>query len=163
MPTDASPDLIVRRVMPVDLRATAELIVRSFEQRGIATDGESVRNAAQAALEDAQRVLVIGAYHENQPGFAHGKMVGVLAMNLIVSVQHAGEMGFIETLFVRPDYRRRGLGRRMLAEVLAFCSGRGVRAIEIALGDGDDPAAAHALYGELGFRPVESRRLQRRA
>jgi GNAT superfamily N-acetyltransferase len=155
-------DLIVRQVMPVDLRATAELLVNANKSRGRTSDAGEVRNAVQQVLEDSQRVLVIGAYHENQPGFAHGKMVGVLVMNVLTSVEHAGQVGWIETLFVKPDYRRCGLGERMLKQTLDWSDTRGLRALDLELGgEGHEPAAAEHLYQKHGFRPIQSSRLTR--
>ncbi len=154
-------DLIVRQVMPVDLRATAELLVHSFRQRGHTIDAGQVRNAVQAVLEDSQRVLVIGAYHENQPGFAHGKMVGILVMNVLTRVELAGQVGWIETLFVRPDYRRHGLGERMLKQALDWSAARGLRGLDLEVGDGSDPEAAGRLYDKHGFRTVRSTHLSR--
>ncbi|MSP63507.1 MAG: GNAT family N-acetyltransferase [Myxococcales bacterium] len=155
--------LIIRRVMPVDLRATAELLVSELKQRGRELDPAAVRNAVQATLEDAQGVLVIGAYHENQPGFAHGKMVGVLIMTVTMSIEHAGEVGWIENLYVRADYRRRGLAERMLRQVLTFAETRGLRALDLEVGDSDghDPEAAAHLYTKHGFRKIPSARLRR--
>lgn len=155
-------DLIVRQVMPVDLRATAELLVKAVESRGRNADAAQVRNAVQEALEDAQRVLVIGAYHENQPGFAHGKMVGALVMNVLTSVEAGGQVGWIETLFVRDDYRRRGLGERMLKQALDWADARGLRGLDLEVGEGHVPDAAERLYHKHGFRPIRSSRLTRR-
>src|SRR5262249_39118956 len=120
---------------------------------------DRVRNTVQSALEDSQRVLVVGAYHENQPGFAHGKMVGVLVMSSIPSIEHAGELGWIETLFVRPDYRKLGLGEQMLAQALTWSRTRGFRHLDLEVGEGDDSAAAARLYQKHGFRARASSRL----
>ncbi len=155
-------DLIVRQVMPVDLRATAELLVKAVEARGRHADPAEVRNAAQEALEDAHRVLVIGAYHENQPGFAHGKMVGVLVMNVLTSVEAAGQVGWIETLFVREDYRRRDLGERMLKQAMDWAGARGLRALDLEVGEGHASEAAQHLYRKHGFRVIHSTRMTHR-
>ncbi len=82
--------LVVRRISGVDLRAATELFVHQQRTRGNADlSEERLRPAVQAALEDADRVLMVGAFHEGLPGFQHGKMVGVLMMNLLVSLEHA--------------------------------------------------------------------------
>ena len=164
MPSVEKKDLLVRRVLPVDLRACAELLVKSLERRAAdgnrrLPDADRVRNTVQSALEDSQRTLVVGAYHENQPGFAHGKMVGVLVMTAVPSIEHAGELGWIETLFVRPDYRRLGLGEQMLAQALTWSRTRGFRHVDLEVGAGDEAAAAASLYQKHGFRARSSSRL----
>ncbi len=161
--TDKTTDqLVVRRISGVDLRAATELFLHQQKTRGnLGLSEDVLRPAVQAALEDSDRVLLLGAFHEGLPGFQHGKMVGVLMLNLLVSLEHAGEVGWIEELFVRPDYRSRGLATRLLDLALAWADGRGLRALDVEIGevgDGDDPAAAGHLYTKKGFGRVERAR-----
>jgi ribosomal protein S18 acetylase RimI-like enzyme len=166
--TTSTPDrLVVRRISGVDLRAATELFLHQQRSRGnAALSEEKLRPAVQAALEDADRVLMVGAFHEGLPGFAHGKMVGVLMLNLLVSLEHAGEVGWIEELYVRPDYRKRGLATRLLDLALDWAEARGLRAVDLEVGlesggEHDAAAAAH-LYEKKGFRKVARARLQKR-
>jgi ribosomal protein S18 acetylase RimI-like enzyme len=129
-----------------------------MRQRGRELDAGAVRNAVQQALED-QHVLVVGAYHENQPGFAHGKMVGVLVMSVGLSIEHAGEAGWVKTLYVRPEYRRRGLAEKMLRQALAWSETRGLRALDLEFGEAHESEATRRLYEKHGFHPVQLTRL----
>jgi ribosomal protein S18 acetylase RimI-like enzyme len=162
----ASDRLVVRRISGVDLRAATELFSHQQRSRGNeALSEEKLRPAVQAALEDADRVLLVGAFHEGLPGFAHGKMVGVLMLNLLVSLEHAGEVGWIEELYVRPDYRKRGLATRLLELALGWAEARGLRAVDLEVGlEGSEhePAAAQHLYQKKGFGKVGRARLQKR-
>lgn len=159
-PVDPSdPNLIVRRVLPVDLRATCELIIEQLRGRGRAPDVEQARRAVLAALEDAHNVLVVGAYHEGQPGFAHGKMVGVLSMNVLMSLEQAGEIGWIETLHVKPAYRRLGLAARLIGQARTWGTGRGLRALEVEISEEHEAAAAEHLYRKHGFNLVRRSRM----
>ena len=157
----SEPQLIVRRIGGVDLRAATELF--AFQQRGYGrdVDADRLRPAVQAALEDSDRVLVVGAFHEGLPGFAHGKMVGVLMMTVLTSLEHMGEVGWIEQLYVREDYRRKKLGDRLLSTALEWGTGRGLRALDVEIGERHDPAAAQALYGKKGFGQVQRTRLSK--
>jgi GNAT superfamily N-acetyltransferase len=157
----SEPQLIVRRIGGVDLRAATELFMQQQRGYGREIDADRLRPAVQAALEDSDRVLVVGAFHEGLPGFAHGKMVGVLMMTVLVSLEHAGEVGWIEQLYVREDYRRKGLGDRLLATALEWSAGRGLRALDVDIGDKHDPAAAQALYGKKGFAEIRRTRLSK--
>lgn len=161
----SSPTLVVRRISGVDLRQAVELLAHARSARG-GSDSDALRPAVQAALEDSDHVLALGAYHEGLPGFQHGKMVGVLVMTVLISVEHAGEMGWIEELFVREDYRRRGLGDQLLGQALAWAQARGMRALDLELRDTDPPtdgvhSPATELLGRHGFRRFERARLQR--
>ncbi len=115
----------------------------------------------QAALEDEARTLVIGAFHEGLPGFAHGKMVGVLVMTVVSSLEHAGEVGWIEELYVRDDYRRKGLGERLLGQALDWAQARGLRALDLEIAEGHELGAAEHLYIRHGFKKIHRERLTR--
>jgi GNAT superfamily N-acetyltransferase len=147
--------LIVRRVSGVDLRAAVELLVH--QQR--AHNEDELRPVVQAALEDSDRTLVLGAFHEGLPGFAHGKMVGVLMMNVVTSLEHAGEVGWIEELFVRADYRKRGLGQRLLSQAMGWSEARGLRALDLEVGEKHEPEPATRLYQKQGFQRIQRARL----
>ncbi len=151
--------LVVRRVSGVDLRATVELLVQRDRQAKIERSEHDLRPAVQAALEDSDRTLVLGAYHEGLPGFAHGKMVGFLSMSVFFSIGHAGEVGWIEELFVRPDYRKKELGSRLLNLALEWARGRGLRTLEVEVGAEHETDAANKLYFQRGFVRVQRARL----
>ena len=154
--------LIVRRISGVDLRAATELFLHQQRSRGNEHLSEDrLRPAVQAALEDADRVLMVGAFHEGLPGFAHGKMVGVLMCNLLMSLEHAGEVGWIEELYVRTDYRKKGLATRLLDLSLDWAQARGLRALDLEIGDGHEPTAATHLYAKKGFTKVNRSRLHK--
>jgi len=162
-PQPSDRQLVVRRISGVDLRAATELFLHQQRTRG--NEGlseERLRPAVQAALEDADRVLMVGAFHEGLPGFQHGKMVGVLMLNLLVSLEHAGEVGWIEELYVRPDYRKNGLATRMLDLCLDWAAARGLRALDLEIGEPDSPDAATRLYAKKGFSRIHRSRLHKR-
>jgi GNAT superfamily N-acetyltransferase len=158
----SEPNLIVRRVSGVDLRPAVELLVHQAKAHGHGAAADHLRPTVQAMLEDSERTLMIGAFHEGLPGFQHGKMVAVLLMNVFFSLEHAGEAGWIEELFVREDYRKRGLARRLLEQAIEWSQGRGVRAVDLELGDGHEPAAADHLYIQRGFGKLHRTRLSLR-
>jgi ribosomal protein S18 acetylase RimI-like enzyme len=161
-PVPSIEQLVVRRITGVDLRAATELFVHQQRSRGNqALSEERLRPAVQAALEDADRVLMVGAFHEGLPGFQHGKMVGVLMLNLLVSLEHAGEVGWIEELYVRSDYRRKGLATRLLDLAMDWAQARGLRALDLEIGEGHEGDAAGHLYYKQGFSKIQRSRLQK--
>ncbi len=152
--------LVVRRVTGVDLRGSVELLVHQQETLGREVNADKLRPAVQAVLEDSSRTLVAAAFHEGLPGFAHGKMVGIFVMHVLPSIEHAGEVGWIQKLYVRDDYRKSGLGNRLLDEGLTWARGRGLRALDVEMGEtGDVTEAAEHLYGKKGFRRIARVRL----
>jgi ribosomal protein S18 acetylase RimI-like enzyme len=158
-----SEQLIVRRVLAVDLRAATEIFSHQTRAHGRDVEPDALRPVVQALLEDGDRTLMIGAYHEGLAGFAHGKMVGVLMMHIQQSLSAQGEVGWIEELFVRPEYRRKGLGDKMLKQALEWAAGRGLRGIDLEVGDGHELEAAQKLYSKAGFEVVKRTRLHKGA
>lgn len=63
-----------------------------------------------------------------------------------------GAAGWIGGMATAPPYRRRGLGRRVMAAALEAASQRGCRTVGLEVVDRN--AAAIALYRELGFATV---------
>jgi GNAT superfamily N-acetyltransferase len=60
---------------------------------------------------------------------------------------------YLEDLFVRPEWRGRGLGRRLLARVARVARDRGCLRLEWAVLDWNESAIA--FYKGLGARPLE--------
>jgi ribosomal-protein-alanine N-acetyltransferase len=77
---------------------------------------------------------------------AGGDAVAYGGMWLMVDEAH------VTTFAVRPDWRRRGIGARLLLELLSLAGAVGARVatLEVRLSN----RAARALYGRFGFRPV---------
>jgi GNAT superfamily N-acetyltransferase len=155
----SDPLLVVRRVSGVDLRATVELLVHQQRAHGNEISEDELRPVVQATLEDSDRTLALGAFHEGLPGFAHGKMVGVLMMTVTLSLEHAGEVGWIDELFVRNDYRKKGLAQRMLAMAMGWAEARGLRALDLEVGEKHEPEPATRLYQKQGFQRIQRARL----
>jgi GNAT superfamily N-acetyltransferase len=59
---------------------------------------------------------------------------------------------YLEDLFVRPDLRGRGVGRRLLSTLATLAIARGCGRFEWSVLDWNEPA--HAFYRKLGARPM---------
>ena len=66
-----------------------------------------------------------------------------------------GGIGQVETLFVHPEYRRRGIATALLARGVADCRERGAGPVILAADAGDTPKA---MYAALGWRPLAVKR-----
>ncbi len=57
----------------------------------------------------------------------------------------------LEDLLVRPEYRSRGVGTRLLLHAEALCRERGLAHVGLGVNSADNPRAC-ALYQRLGYR-----------
>jgi ribosomal protein S18 acetylase RimI-like enzyme len=97
-----------------------------------------------ALLRDDSRGAVWIVFHDSEPA-------GYVVLITRFSMEYGGLDAFIDDLFIRPAYRRRGLGRAALRALFAECERREVRAVHVEVGH--DNVAAQALYGSYGLEP----------
>jgi GNAT superfamily N-acetyltransferase len=76
--------------------------------------------------------------------------VGYVVFTFRFSMEFGGADAFIDDLFVRPKYRRRGAGRAMLAAAFDEIRLRGMLAVHVETGY--ENVAAKALYGSFGLQ-----------
>ncbi len=119
-----------------DIAALIDLLAAQLSEHGLAAGREQIRRGIEVAFETGAPLLVARA-------------VGACLANRIASVEHGGTVLFIEELYVAPDARRRGVARAILSRLLADSRASGMRAIELEVDEGHEPAGA--LYRSLGF------------
>lgn len=82
-----------------------------------------------------------------------GGVLGLIDDELIA--HHGTQRGYIDAVFTRPAWRRRGLARAALAEALVRLRARGMTSAFLEV-DGLNPNQAMGLYEALGFSVVSS-------
>ncbi|HEX2034807.1 MAG TPA: GNAT family N-acetyltransferase [Chloroflexota bacterium] len=80
-----------------------------------------------------------------------GEVVGHLELLLCDETPPLGRYGHVETLEVREDRRRLGIGRALLVHAVELTRAAGGTRLEVWTGD--DNAPARALYAAAGFTP----------
>ena len=63
-------------------------------------------------------------------------------------------LGNILNVYTRPEYRRRGLGRRLTESAVDWCRANGVATVILHASD-----EGRELYGALGFKPTNEMRM----
>jgi ribosomal protein S18 acetylase RimI-like enzyme len=76
-----------------------------------------------------------------------GRVVGVAVLAYRLSVSATGPFASIEDLYVKPDARRRGVGRALLEAVGRSCAAGGVSYVEVQVEDEE----AATFYGAFGY------------
>ncbi len=71
-------------------------------------------------------------------------------------LQSVGEESELHTFAVKPEFRRRGIGRMLLDHMIEQAKGRGTTRVFLQVRPSNTPA--RTLYGSLGFSAVGVRR-----
>jgi GNAT superfamily N-acetyltransferase len=108
-------------------------------------NGEPVPDEFVAALREAVKEGEL----EVLIARAGGRVVGVAVLAYRLNIAAAELFASIEDLYVRPDERRRGVGRALLEAVEWRCASRHVSYVEVQV---EDEKAA-AFYAALGYEP----------
>ena len=86
---------------------------------------------------------------------ADGEAIGYVALTLGYSLEYFGRDAFIDEIYIRENYRGRGIGGRTLQFVEVQARRLGVHALHLEVERENEQA--HALYGKQGFEEQPSR------
>lgn len=138
---------MIRPARPADVPVIYQLIrdLAAYEKALPEVTGTE-QDLHRALLADPPAVFAHVAEHD-------GEVVGFALWFLSFSTW-AGQHGiYLEDLYVRPDMRRFGLGRALLAELARICVERGYPRLEWWVLDWNQPA--RAFYAALGAAEMD--------
>jgi [ribosomal protein S18]-alanine N-acetyltransferase len=101
------------------------------------------RSFRYEVTENHNAVLWVAETRSDKGSPTTSQIVGMVVIWLIVDEAHIG------TIAVHPDYRRQGIGRRLLAISLLECQARGALSALLEVRRGN--LAAQKLYQQFGF------------
>jgi GNAT superfamily N-acetyltransferase len=137
-----------------DLPQLVELLGQLFEQ-----EAEFTPDAAkqEAALKLIFANPSFGRLYVAKDG---PKVVAMASLLYTVSTAEGGKAGLFEDLVVRPDYRKQGIGAKLLEHVIAQARAEGL--VRITLLTDMQNEQAQVLYRRLGFvgSPMKPMRLK---
>jgi len=83
---------------------------------------------------------------------ANDEVVGVCQVLLLPHVQHRGGLcAEVESVHVREDWRRRGVGRALTGAAESFAVAHGCYRVQLT--SHESRAGAHLFYASLGYEP----------
>jgi ribosomal protein S18 acetylase RimI-like enzyme len=85
-----------------------------------------------------------------------GGTIGHVVLTTRYTMEHGGLSAYIDDLFVRPAFRRKGVGRALLRELFRECRRRGCKSVQVEVAPGNVPALG--LYTAFGLLPHEESR-----
>jgi len=83
--------------------------------------------------------------------------VGHMVVTLRYGMEYGGSIACLDDLFVRADWRNRGLSTAALNELRNFCQTAGIRALTVEVGFNNGPG--QAVYRRAGFVEATNRQL----
>ena len=81
-----------------------------------------------------------------------GKKIGWAYLYIVFQDRHREPYGFIENIYVAPDYRNRGLGSMIVRRVIVEAKKR--KCYKLIGTSREANTAAHRFYRRLGFRKM---------
>jgi GNAT superfamily N-acetyltransferase len=90
---------------------------------------------------------------------SEGQILGVAVLAYRPNIPAGALFASIEDLYVRPEARRRGVGRALLIAANERCAARGVSYVEVQVED----EAAESFYASLGYEPEAGTRILSRS
>ncbi len=133
-------------IVPATELAGALKLLEEF-LRGSEPVPEAFVGQLREAVE-AENLEVLAAWEER-------RVMGVAVLAYRLNVSAAGLFASIEDLYVRPESRRRGVGRALLEAVAERCTIRGVSYVEAQVEDEE----AAGFYSALGYETDSGVRL----
>ena len=138
-------DIHIRRATVADTEIIAQhCAAMAAETENLALDRDRLRRGVEAVLQDPSK----GFYTVAE---ADGAVVGQMMVTLEWSDWRNGTFWWLQSVYVQPEYRRRGVYRQLYERVLEAARARkdicGLR-----LYVSQENAAAQQVYARLGMR-----------
>lgn len=125
------------------------LLTAQLVEHDIETSADLLHEVVTAVLSDARHGFIFVASDGDEA-------VGVSYAASHFSAEHGGIVGWLEELYVRPDWRGRGVGSALLEATIARAQELHWRGLELEVVVGHERAAA--LYLRHGFMALRRTR-----
>lgn len=145
MSSIAPRSVFVEQATIGDCKECAALLMQQLIEHGAKPVEEGLLTVLKQVVSDPAHGFVLLA-RENR------MVIGVAYLAIILSAEHCGKAGWLEELYVLPEYRFKGVGGALITAVIERARGLGVIAIDLEV----DAAHRRAggLYRRFGFRPL---------
>lgn len=134
---------IIERAGPADIPALVELMRQFYSESSYSLDREWATASFEQLLQGDARGAAWIARQGAEPA-------GHVVLALRHSMEFGGCAGVIDDLFVRPQFRRQGVGAALMTALFDACRDLHVAALHVEVGPSN--VAALALYQTFGLR-----------
>ncbi|MDQ2728209.1 MAG: GNAT family N-acetyltransferase [Actinomycetota bacterium] len=155
----SDPVIVVRPALLTDSDEVMHLAGLMYEAMGVDASGAAWRSAGTDALASrlGHDAAVYVAEHPGAPGRLVACGGGTISVRLPGPHNPHPASGYIQWISTDPEWRSRGLARRIMVALLDWYDRKGVRSVELHA-----TATGEPLYCSLGFVEGPYRALRRR-
>lgn len=139
----------IRKATLEDVPALVAMMREFYAESDYPLDRDWAAGSFQALLRDEAFGAAWIVSRDSEPA-------GYVVLTVRFSMEYGGLDAFVDDLFVRTEFRRRGLARALLKALFDECARRRVLAVHVEVGQDND--AAKALYGGFGLKPGDDGR-----
>lgn len=133
-----------------DAEKLIDLMRAFYAESGFSLDPQWAREAFHRLFDNPALGCVWLALQRGAPA-------GHAVLTLRYTMEHGALSGYIDDLFVQPAFRRQGIARALLSELVAECRRRGCRSMYVEVGNQNVPAIK--LYEQIGLKPFQDGRV----
>ena len=69
-----------------------------------------------------------------------GEIIGMCSVQTLISTAEGGPVGLLEDVIVRKKHRGKGIGKRLLSEVVGWCAGKNISRLQLLRDVDNEPA-----------------------
>ena len=131
------------------MEAAVTLLSAQLREHDLETSIEALRGVTRAVISDPRHGFILLAA-------AEGEFIGIAYAAAHLSAEHGGIIGWLEELYVLPEWRSHGVGSLLLGEVITRARDLGWRGLELEVVAGHERAVS--LYRRHGFHPLSRAR-----
>jgi ribosomal protein S18 acetylase RimI-like enzyme len=135
----------VSRLALPQIDVALELLAAQLKEHGIEAENRRIREVMEKVISDERRGFILAATDMNE------KILGVAYCSSFLGLEHEGESGWLEELYVLPEWRQQGVGTGLVAEAIRIAKARGWRALDLEVEA--DHQRVVSLYARHGFQP----------
>jgi GNAT superfamily N-acetyltransferase len=152
------PSIHIRKGAPSDLPMAAHHRISMMTSMGIG-DPSAYESYAMEFQDFARRAMEDQTYHQWLAETDTGKVVSGAAAFVVPWPGNPRDRQqkrvYILNVFTEPEYRRHGIARAMLQEIIAWCRSQGFTSVRLVSSEMGVP-----LYQSLGFQPTREMKLE---
>lgn len=99
---------------------------KNWNRYNVTADREKQKKTFETILNSQSKVFVARVNSE---------IVGVLNLQIVSNIRHGWLRGHIEEIVVKKEFRRKGIGSKLLQEVIDYCRDNNIRMLKLMCGN----------------------------